>query len=88
MGAGYYASLTARLPSRQAIAIAMEIGVHNGALAFYIALTVLGSAAISIPVAVYSLISVVTAGMFATYLARRHCGRLAQGIPSTDSIRW
>jgi BASS family bile acid:Na+ symporter len=72
MGVGYFVPLAARLPPRQAIAIAMEIGVHNGALAIYIALSVLGSAAMSIPAAVYSLIMVVTAGMFATYLARRH----------------
>jgi BASS family bile acid:Na+ symporter len=74
MGVGYFAPLAARLPPRQAIAIAMEIGVHNGALAIYIALTVLGSAAMSVPAAVYSLIMVVTAGLFATWLARRRQG--------------
>lgn len=71
MGAGYLAPLAAKLPRRQAIAIAMEIGVHNGTLAIYIALTVLGSSAMSVPAAVYSLIMFVTAGIFATYLAKR-----------------
>jgi BASS family bile acid:Na+ symporter len=72
MGAGYWAPLAAKLPKKQATAIAMEIGVHNGTLAIYIALTVLGSSAMSVPAAVYSLIMFVTAGVFATYLARRN----------------
>src|SRR5690554_7877423 len=38
MGVGYAAPLALRLPRRQAIAIAMEIGIHNGTLAIFIAL--------------------------------------------------
>ncbi|MBX3724562.1 MAG: bile acid:sodium symporter family protein [Xanthomonadales bacterium] len=70
MGTGYAAPLALRLPRRQAIAIAMEIGIHNGTLAIYIALNVLGSAAMAIPAAIYSLIMFVTAALFALWLVR------------------
>jgi BASS family bile acid:Na+ symporter len=71
MGAGYTAPLAIRLPRRQAIAIAMEIGIHNGTLAIYIALNVLGNATMSVPAAVYSLLMFFTAGAFAWWLTRR-----------------
>src|SRR5690606_1619601 len=65
MGTGYAAPLAIRLPRGQAIAIAMEIGIHNGTLAIFIALNVLGNAAMSIPAAVYSLLMFFTAAGFA-----------------------
>jgi hypothetical protein len=34
----------------------MEIGIHNGVLAIYIALCLIGNSAVSIPPAVYGLI--------------------------------
>ena len=71
MGVGYAAPLALRLPRRQAIAIAMEIGIHNGTLAIFIALNVLGDSAISIPAAVYSLLMFLTAAAFAAWLVRR-----------------
>jgi len=71
MGAGYAAPLAIRLPRKQAIAIAMEIGIHNGTLAIYVALNVLGNAAMSIPAAVYSLMMFITAAGFAWWVARR-----------------
>ena len=71
MGAGYAAPLAIRLPRKQAIAIAMEIGIHNGTLAIFIALNVLGNAAMSIPAAVYSLLMFFTAAGFAWWTARR-----------------
>ncbi|MEK7691535.1 MAG: bile acid:sodium symporter family protein, partial [Bdellovibrionota bacterium] len=37
MAIGYFVPLAARLPRKQAVAIGMEIGVHNGALAIAIA---------------------------------------------------
>jgi BASS family bile acid:Na+ symporter len=70
LGTGYAAPLALKLPRRQAIAIAMEIGIHNGTLAIYIALNVLGNATMSIPAAIYSLIMFVTAGLFAWWLTR------------------
>jgi BASS family bile acid:Na+ symporter len=70
--AGYAVPLALRLPRRQAIAIAMEIGIHNGTLAIFIALNVLGNGTMSVPAAVYSLIMFVTAAGFALWLTRRH----------------
>jgi len=71
MGVGYAAPLALRLPRRQAIAIAMEIGIHNGTLAIFIALNVLQNATMSVPAAVYSLLMFVTAAVFAVWVARR-----------------
>ena len=76
MAVGYAAPLALRLPRRQATAIAMEIGIHNGTLAIFIALNVLGNATMSIPAAVYSLLMFVTAAVFAAWVAR--------GNPRTD----
>jgi BASS family bile acid:Na+ symporter len=71
MAVGYGVPLAARLPERQAVAIAMEIGIHNGTLAIFIALNVLGSSTMAVPPAIYSLIMFVTAGVFAWWLTRR-----------------
>lgn len=71
MGVGYAAPIALKLPRRQAIAIAMEIGIHNGTLAIFIALNVLGNARISVPAAVYSLLMFATAAVFAFLLNRR-----------------
>ncbi|MCD9033482.1 bile acid:sodium symporter family protein [Luteimonas sp. Y-2-2-4F] len=71
MGAGYAAPLALRLPRRQAVAIAMEIGIHNGTLAIFIALNVLGNPTMSVPAAVYSLLMFFTAAVFAYRASRR-----------------
>jgi len=71
MGVGYLAPLTLKLPRRQAIAIAMEIGIHNGTLAIFIALNVLDNPRISVPAAVYSLLMFLTAAVFAFVLNRK-----------------
>ncbi len=70
LGTGYAAPLALRLPRPQAIAISMEIGIHNGTLAIFIALNVLGTAAMAIPAAVYSLMMFFTAAGFAWWLNR------------------
>lgn len=71
MGVGYAAPLAIKLPRRQAIAIGMEIGIHNGTLAIFIALNVLGNAAMSVPAAVYSLMMFFTAAAFAWWVNRK-----------------
>jgi BASS family bile acid:Na+ symporter len=71
MAAGYGLPRLLRLPRDQSIAISMEIGIHNGTLAIFIALHVLGNATISIPAAGYSIIAFVTAGVFTWWLNRR-----------------
>ncbi|NYZ62650.1 bile acid:sodium symporter family protein [Luteimonas deserti] len=78
MGVGYTAPRALRLPRRQAIAIAMEIGIHNGTLAIYIALNVLQNPLMSVPAAVYSLLMFFTAALFALWLNRRGADAVAQ----------
>jgi BASS family bile acid:Na+ symporter len=64
MALGYYLPRLLKLEKKQAIAIGMEIGIHNGTLAIYIALSVIGSSVISISPAIYSLIMFFTAAAF------------------------
>ena len=76
MGAGYLVPIAIRVPRRQAIAIAMEIGIHNGALAIFIAINVLQPGMKDSPMAlapgIYSLIMFITATVFIFILSRRH----------------
>ena len=70
MAIGYGLPRWLNLPRSQAIAISMEIGIHNGTLAIFIALTVLQNATLSVPAAVYSIIMFVTASAFTFWLNR------------------
>lgn len=67
---GYYLPRMLNIGKKQAIAIGMEIGIHNGTLAIFIATTVLNNSVMSIPPAIYSLIMFLTAGVFG-YLINR-----------------
>lgn len=80
MAVGYLVPLVVRLPKRQAIAIGMEIGIHNGTLAIAIASapTLLNNSTMAIPPAIYSLIMFFTAAAFG-YLVNRRGDRSAQG---------
>ena len=68
---GYFAAHAARLAEPQAIAIAFEIGIHNGTLAIFIAIEVLGRAQATIAPAIYSLSMYLTGAMFAAWLLHR-----------------
>ncbi|WP_262894785.1 bile acid:sodium symporter family protein [Sphingobacterium hungaricum] len=70
MGVGYYLPSAFNVNRKQSIAIGMEIGIHNGTLAIYIALSVLGNSVMSIPPAVYSIIMFFIAAIFG-YLVNR-----------------
>ena len=70
MAIGYGLPRLLDLPRSQAIAISMEIGIHNGTLAIFIALTVLQNSTLSVPAAVYSIIMFVTASAFTFWLNR------------------
>jgi len=61
---GYYIPRLLKLNKKQAIAISMEIGIHNGTLAIYIALNVMANSAMSISPAIYSIIMFFTAAAF------------------------
>lgn len=64
MAIGYFVPRLFQLGKAQAIAIGMEIGIHNGTLAIFIALTVIGNSAMSTPAVIYSLIMFFTAAFF------------------------
>lgn len=66
MGVGYFIPLMVRLSKRQAIAISMEVGIHNGSLAIAIAThpMLLNNTVMSIPPAVYSIFMFFTAAAF------------------------
>ncbi|WP_309110459.1 bile acid:sodium symporter family protein [Saccharothrix sp.] len=54
--AGYFLPRLARVSSRQAVASAFEVGIHNSTLAITIAVTVMGSERLAVPAAVYGVI--------------------------------
>ena len=75
MAIGFGISRLARLNTRQATAIAMELGVHNSTVA--IAVAALIDTEIAIPAAVYSMFMFVTAGSFARFIAGRNTAATA-----------
>lgn len=64
MAAGYFIPRLVNLSKREAIAIGMEIGIHNGTIAIYLALNVLANPVMAMPPAIYSLIMFFTAAAF------------------------
>lgn len=71
LGVGYFVPRAFKLPKRQAVAIGMEIGIHNGTLAIAIATSVLKRPDMAVPPAIYSLIMFFTAAAFGIFMARR-----------------
>lgn len=71
MAVGYYIPRLLQVDKRQSIAIGMEIGIHNGTLAIYIALSVLANSTMSVPPALYSLLMFFTAAVFGFWVSRR-----------------
>lgn len=71
MAVGYFVPKIFGVIEKQAIAIGMEIGIHNGTLAMFVASEVLGSSVMRIPPAIYSLIMFFTAAAFGAFVARR-----------------
>jgi len=76
MSIGFSISRVARLNTRQATAIAMELGVHNSTVA--IAVAALIETELAIPAAVYSMFMFVTAGSFARWIAQRNAAVVAK----------
>jgi BASS family bile acid:Na+ symporter len=68
---GYFIPKLFNIDKKQAIAIGMEIGIHNGTLAIFIALTVLNNSVMSVPPAIYSIIMFFTAAAFGWWVNRR-----------------
>jgi BASS family bile acid:Na+ symporter len=67
---GYLVPRLVRLSNREAIAIGMEIGIHNGTLAIAVATTILGRPTMAIPAAIYSVVMFFTAGAFGAWVSR------------------
>jgi BASS family bile acid:Na+ symporter len=64
MAVGYFLPRLLNINKSQSIAIGMEIGIHNGTLAIFIALNALNNSVIAMPPAIYSLIMFFTAAGF------------------------
>ena len=72
LAVGYAAPRVFGVARSQAIAIGMEIGIHNSTLAIAIATTVLLSGAMAMPAAIYSIFMFTTAAIFGYIVARHH----------------
>lgn len=72
MGVGYIVPLIAQLKHSEATAISMEVGIHNGTLAIYIAMSVMNSFPLALPAAVYSITMFITAAIFSFILSRKN----------------
>jgi bile acid:Na+ symporter, BASS family len=70
MAVSFTIARLSRLDDRQATAIAIELGVHNAALAIAVGATV--TTVLTIPAAVYSAFMFITAGLFARVMYRRN----------------
>ena len=69
---GYFVPRLCRIEKRQAVAIGMEISVHNGMLAVAVASSplLLNSPAMAMPPAIYSVISFFTAAGLSWVMSR------------------
>jgi bile acid:Na+ symporter, BASS family len=70
MAGSFTVARLARLDSRQATAIAMELGIHNSTLAIAIGATI--ATVLTIPAAVYAAFMFIPAGLFAWIMHRRN----------------
>ncbi|MFF7061437.1 bile acid:sodium symporter [Pseudomonas sp. NPDC008258] len=81
LAVGYWVPRMLNIPKRQAIAIGMEIGIHNGTLAIALALSpsLLNNATMAVPAALYSLIMFFTAAGFGWWVSRGHVAAQPEG---------
>lgn len=72
LAVGYWAPRLLNLSRPQAIAIGMEIGIHNGTLAIALALSpsLLNNQTMAIPAAIYGVVMFFTAGVFGWWVSR------------------
>lgn len=87
LAVGYWVPKLARVGERQAIASALEIGLHNGAIAIAIALSpaLLDSAEMALPAAVYGLLAFIPAGLFVLWRVRSTPAPAERGVPVRGS---
>jgi BASS family bile acid:Na+ symporter len=79
--AGYLIPKAAGVVEAQAVASSMEIVVHNGTLAIFVAVEVLDSTEISVPAAVYSLLMFPLAALWGAFVSRRVAARKPAPAP-------
>lgn len=79
LAAGFYIPRFLGIEPAQAIASAMEIGVHNSTLAITIAISVLDSVNMAIPAAVYSIVMFPVAAVVGSLISRSHIRQVAGG---------
>ncbi|HCE6583271.1 TPA: bile acid:sodium symporter family protein [Pseudomonas aeruginosa] len=74
LAVGYWVPRLLRLPKAQAVAIGMEIGIHNGTLAIALALSpsLLNNSTMAIPPAIYGVLMFFTAAAFGWWVSRGH----------------
>ncbi|MDQ3155346.1 MAG: bile acid:sodium symporter family protein [Actinomycetota bacterium] len=79
LAAGFYIPRALGVETGQAIASAMEIGVHNSTLAITIAISVLDSVTMAIPAAVYSIVMFPVAAIVGAMISRSHIAKVGGG---------
>jgi BASS family bile acid:Na+ symporter len=81
---GYAVARLFRLERSQAVACAMEVGIHNTTVALTVALSVLDNTEVAVPIAVYSIVMYLIATPFGWAVSR---GRGDYGDRTTPSGR-
>ncbi|BCJ73425.1 transporter [Catellatospora sp. IY07-71] len=76
LAVGYYLPRLARIDRADSVAAAMEIGIHNGTLAIFIATTLLANTQLAVPAAVYSIIMFFTAAAFGYLVSPARSARI------------
>jgi bile acid:Na+ symporter, BASS family len=79
MALSFAISKLAQLDDRQSTAIALELGIHNAALAIAVGASL--AAEVTIPAAVYASFMLFTGGAFAWAMSRRNAGTAEQASP-------
>jgi bile acid:Na+ symporter, BASS family len=64
---------------RDALTIAIEVGVHNATLAIFLTLTVLGSLPLAVSQNIYGLVMIMNASILIRWYRSRHGAKLATG---------
>ncbi len=83
---GYWAPRLAGVGRPQAVASAMEIGIHNAVLAMTVAATALNNTEMAIPAAVYGTLMFLPATLFAVYFARKGSNAPVAAVKSEQPV--
>jgi BASS family bile acid:Na+ symporter len=71
LGTGYFIPRIFKIDRRQSVAISFEIGIHNAALALFVAISALGSTLMAAPATIYSISMYITAGTLCWWMSRQ-----------------